>query len=187
MINKKNSFFTFCFSLLPGAAHMYMGFMKRGISLMSAFFLLIFITSWLQLGTLMLAMPVLWFFAFFDVHNLRSMPDEIFGAIEDNYINIPGFAKEKALVFREKYRTIFALVLILIGFSILWNNMYDLIDELFPNYISDMLSDTVSILPQLFIGLGIIALGLYLIIGKKKDLDSADKTIFLQDKGGMDQ
>ena len=36
---KKNRFLTFCFSMLPGAAEMYMGFMKTGVSLMSLFML----------------------------------------------------------------------------------------------------------------------------------------------------
>ena len=95
MIRKKSSFLTFCFSLLPGAGQMYMGFMKRGVSLMSAFFLLIFLSSWLNLGPLMFAMPIIWFFAFFDTHNLRAMPDDEFYAMEDSYILIPDFAKEK--------------------------------------------------------------------------------------------
>ena len=34
---KKNKFFTFMFSFIPGAAEMYMGFMKQGISLMTLF------------------------------------------------------------------------------------------------------------------------------------------------------
>ena len=35
---KKNKFFTFLCSFLPGAAEMYMGFMKMGISLLVVFF-----------------------------------------------------------------------------------------------------------------------------------------------------
>ena len=30
---KKSKFFTFMFSFIPGAAEMYMGFMKQGVSL----------------------------------------------------------------------------------------------------------------------------------------------------------
>ena len=36
---KKSRFLTFIFSFLPGAAEMYMGFMKNGFSLMMIFFL----------------------------------------------------------------------------------------------------------------------------------------------------
>ena len=38
MTKKKSGFWTFIFSLLPGAAEMYMGFMKMGVSLMGLFF-----------------------------------------------------------------------------------------------------------------------------------------------------
>ena len=35
--HRKNSFFTFLFSFVPGAGEMYMGFMKQGLSLMTLF------------------------------------------------------------------------------------------------------------------------------------------------------
>ena len=45
---KKSRFLSFCFSFLPGAAEMYMGFMKTGMSLMLVFFLLIAFSGWIQ-------------------------------------------------------------------------------------------------------------------------------------------
>jgi hypothetical protein len=182
MIRKKSSFLTFWFSLLPGAGQMYMGFMKRGISLMSAFFLLIFFSTWLNLSPLMFAMPVIWFFAFFDTHNLRSMPDDEFYAQEDDYILIPEFAKEKTRVLQSKYRNILALVLIIIGFSILWNNLYGFINYFLPDFISNAIYRFGRYFPQLIVGFAIIALGLYLIRGKKKELDSLSNPMI--DKGG---
>ena len=184
MIRKKSSFLTFCFSLLPGAGQMYMGFMKRGISLMTAFFLLIFLSTWLNLGPLMLAVPVIWFFGFFDTHNLRSMPDDEFYALEDKYILIPEFAKEKARTFQDKYRKILAIVLIFVGSSILWNNLYDILNYILPRYISEFIYRFGHYFPQLIIGLAIIAFGVYLIRGKKADLDSNHTTDAVSEKGG---
>lgn len=184
MIRKKNSFLTFCFSLLPGAGQMYMGFMKRGISLMSAFWLLIFTATWLGLESLMFAMPVIWFFAFFDTFNLRSMPDDEFYAMEDDYILFPEFIKHKSGLIQGKYRTLLALTLIIIGFAILWSNAYRLLSWVLPGVISDMIYRFGYYFPQLFIGFAIIALGIYLIRGKKKDLDTAEKIQMLEDKGG---
>jgi len=184
MIRKKNSFLTFCFSLFPGAGQMYMGFMKRGVSLMSAFFLLIFLAIWLNLEPLMLIMPIIWFFAFFDTHNLRSTPDDEFYTIEDDFIIIPDFAKEKAKVFQSKYRTVLAIALIIIGGSILWNNLFDILIWSMPDFISEYIRNLGYILPQLFIGAAIIAFGFYLIRGKKKDLDNNETIEMLEDKGG---
>lgn len=185
MIRKKSSFLTFCFALLPGAGHMYMGFMKRGVSLMSAFFLLIFFSSWLSLGPLMLAMPVIWFFAFFDALNLKAMPDDEFYAMEDDFILIPEFAKDKAAAFQNKYRQVIAAALIIIGVSILWNNLYDILETFLPREVRDLIWRLGHYFPQLVIGIAIIAFGLYLIAGKKKSLDNEEKTSMLQDKGGF--
>ena len=44
---KKNRFLTFCFSLMPGAAEMYMGFMRTGTELMLFFLGMIMIPSFL--------------------------------------------------------------------------------------------------------------------------------------------
>lgn len=179
MIRKKSSFSTFIFSLLPGAGQMYMGFMKRGISLMSAFFLLIFLSSWLELGPLMFIMPIIWFFSFFDVFNLRSMPDSEFALMEDDFILYPEFTKEKIRLLQSKYRSILAYALIIIGITILWNNMYNLFRWFLPDYLRDLVYSFGRYIPQLFVGCAIIALGIYLIRGKKKELD------LLEDKGGV--
>jgi TM2 domain-containing membrane protein YozV len=184
MIRKKNSFFTFCFSLLPGAGQMYMGFMKRGVSLMSSFFLLIFLAIWLSLEPIMLIMPIIWFYAFFDTHNLRSTPDDEFYTLEDNFILIPDFAMEKAHLLQSKYRNILAIALIVIGGTILWDNLLDIISWVMPHFIRDYIRDFGRILPQLIIGAAIIALGIYLIRGKKKDLDNSEMVQALEDKGG---
>lgn len=171
--------------MLPGAGQMYMGFMKRGISLMSAFFLLIFLSTWLSLGPLMFALPVIWFCAFFDTHNLRSMPDHLFYSVQDDYILIPEFAKNKAKIFQSKYRSIVALVLIIVGFSILWNNTYDIFDTFLPSPVSYAIYRFGHYFPQLLIGFAIIAFGLYLIRGKKQDLDTAGEINQIGDKGGL--
>lgn len=50
MTKKKSGFLTFCFSLMPGAGEMYMGFMKQGVSIMAFFWLLIFFGGIFQYG-----------------------------------------------------------------------------------------------------------------------------------------
>ena len=46
---KKNKFFTFIFSFMPGAAEMYMGFMKQGVCLLALFLLSFIIPRQLRL------------------------------------------------------------------------------------------------------------------------------------------
>ena len=49
---KKSNFLTFCFSMMPGAAQMYMGFMKMGTSLMFLIFLIIILEMGLKQGAI---------------------------------------------------------------------------------------------------------------------------------------
>ena len=54
MTKKKNRCWTFCFSFIPGAGEMYMGFMKMGISLMSLFVLVLFLAFSFNMPALLL-------------------------------------------------------------------------------------------------------------------------------------
>ena len=181
MIRRKSNFLTFCCALMPGAGQMYMGFMKRGVSLMSGFFLLIFISSWLNLSPLLYALPIIWFFAFFDTFHLHGLTDEEFAAAKDEFIFIPQIHMSRVLSNQKKYRSIFAIVLIIIGATVLWNNVFDLFGYLVPRSIYGLR----YYFPQLLIGCVIIALGLYLIRGKKKELDIKEEESILEDKGGI--
>lgn len=183
MIRKKNSFFTFIFSLIPGAGQMYMGFMKRGLSLMSSFFIIIFFSVWLNAGPFMFIALISWFYSFFDTHNLRSVPDDEFYELEDNYILFPEFMKDKSyLELQKKYKNIIAIVLIVMGFTILWNNIYDMFSGVLPYYLRSIIYSIGRGIPQIIIGLAIILFGLYLIRGKKQELYQNESQII--DKGG---
>ena len=63
--------------------------------------------------------------------------------------------------------------------------MYDLLNNILPDSISYAIYRVGHYFPQLIIGFAIIALGLYLIRGKKNDLNE-DKTFHsIEDKGGF--
>ncbi|WP_282938725.1 hypothetical protein [Paenibacillus sp. RC67] len=53
-------------SIVPGAGHMYLGLQKRGLQLMAAFLLLIYIMDVLRLSIFLFLIPILWFYSFFD-------------------------------------------------------------------------------------------------------------------------
>ena len=86
MIKKKSRFLTFVFSILPGAGHMYLGFMKTGVSFMSMFFFLIFLSSWLDTGPILFIAPLVWFYSFFDCANKASLDDDKLSLLEDKYL-----------------------------------------------------------------------------------------------------
>ena len=70
MTSKKGKYLSFIFSLIPGAAEMYMGFMKQGVSLMSMFFASILMAGWLRADVLAFIGIVVWFYSFFHVLHL---------------------------------------------------------------------------------------------------------------------
>lgn len=149
---KKNGFFTFCFSLMPGAGEMYLGFMKMGVSLMGLFFGIIVFCALLNLPFLLTAEVVVWFYSFFHVHNLVGLTDEEFRNVEDDFLFHPGlFSNAKKDV--EKYRKVVAVVFVVVGILLLWNGMKSAFMPWIPNYIFSILSRFENTLPRILAGI----------------------------------
>ena len=85
-MQRKSGFLTFCFACLPGAGEMYLGYMKRGLSVIIAFWGLIFVASLLNMGILGILAPIIWAYSFFDTFNLRAQTPEQVAANPDAYL-----------------------------------------------------------------------------------------------------
>ena len=170
MTRKKSGFLTFCFSLIPGAGEMYMGFMKQGLSIMAVFWGLIFIASYLSIGPVLFVLPILWCYSFFNVHNLRGMSDEEFYAVEDDYV----FRMDRVFKtdkWNKKQNDILAGILIFVGVAVLWNNLTDCLYGFVPSWIY---WEVIGVIPQIIIAVILIVAGVMLIRGKKAALDSQE-------------
>lgn len=168
---KRNKFVTFIFSLIPGAGHMFMGFMKMGVSLMAAATLIIFLASWLNISPLLFLLPILWFYSFFDCINKRYSTDEEFAGFEDKYL----FTIDKLLasgdqIFKRR-RLMAGILLLLLGAYLIWNNlMYGMGRYgLFSNEMYYKLRTFTSIAPQFIVGVIIIVIGVKLVLGRRKE------------------
>lgn len=174
MTKQKKGFWTFIFSFIPGAGEMHMGFMKQGISIMSVFWLIIGMASLLNMGALLFVLPLLWFYSFFNVHNLKSLTEEEFYSIEDDYaFHLDAFISDKKN-FIQKYRNIVAIILILMGLTILWNNSYRFLIDILPQYFGHIIYLIGNMIPQFVLGMAIIVLGISMVKGKKKELDEIE-------------
>ncbi|WP_411678527.1 hypothetical protein [Caproicibacter sp.] len=174
MPKKRSKGLTVLFAILPGAGHMFLGFMKRGLSLMSMFFLTIFLSSWLGIGPLLYLLPVLWFYSFFDCINLAWADDQEFGAAQDRYLFHLNGLSELNGKFSGKGGLYAGIALIffgiyLIGLKLLSQFRFGLL-PLAARYFQALL----SVFPQVFLGVVIILIGIRLIKGKKEDLDHRD-------------
>jgi hypothetical protein len=161
--------------MIFGAGQMYMGFMKQGISIKTATVVVIFTGSWLNIGPIMFALPVLWFYSFFDSINKMSMPDEKFQELEDNYLFLQKTDNVQIKKVFMKYDNIIAAVLIIVGVSILGDNFLDYIANLlfqmgYPQ-IYDLLMRLSWNTPRLLFAIVIIAIGIKMIRGKKRELE----------------
>lgn len=114
---KKNWFFTFLFSFIPGAGQMYQNYMKRGLSLMCiAGVLLIFA---IMLETVIFTVPflIVMAYSFFDTYNIRNAIGTD-NKIEDDYILKEGFNLEKI-----KNNKLLGIGIILVGVYLIFNNI----------------------------------------------------------------
>lgn len=171
MRRKKGRFLTFLFSLMPGAGHMYMGFMKTGISLMSVFFFIIFLSSWLNIGPLLFIIPVLWFFSFFDCINKFHSSDEEFIQFGDNYLfSIDTLLENGGNIFKKQGLYV-GILLVIFGLLLVWNNVMSYLRRFLPQEVFNFILHLTRDLPQLVIGIIIIIIGIRLIIVKKKESD----------------
>lgn len=168
MMRKKNAFLTFCFSLLPGAGHMYMGFMKFGLSSMALFFAIIFLSSWLAIGPLLYLLPILWFYTFFDCINKLGAPDEEFAKFEDQPIFPSLWRGHWPLSGRGA--VVAGLLLLFFGVCLLWDNCMRLLIGILPAGVYSCIRTLSNSLPQTVVGVLIIALGVWLIVGKRKEM-----------------
>ena len=174
MITKRSKFWTIVFAFLPGAGHMYNGFMKLGVSFMGLFFGLWMVASVINIGPLAFLAPVIWFYAFFDCVNKIFQNDDEFYMQEDHYL----FTREQLEsmnihIFKER-NLLIGGILILIGIYALWNNVvlhilsaYDLISPA----VYQAIVNFGNIIPQLVVGGLIIWAGIALIMGKKKEIE----------------
>ncbi len=169
---KRNGFLTFCFACLPGAGQMFLGFMKRGISLMAIFFGAIGLAGFLQLDILLFVVPIIWFYSFFDAMNKNALTKEELNELPDHFLGIED--GDLQLFSKRKSRMVIAVALIVIGVyslvQMIWNLLGDVFGEL-PYWLYEgIFYDT----PRVLFSLVIIIVGFYLI-GVRKPNQAGDQ------------
>ena len=185
MTHKKNVFLTFLWSLLPGAGEMYLGFMKQGLSLMTLFFGIIAFCAFFGFEAGLFVLPIVWFYSFFHVHNLNGLSDEKFSQVEDQFI--PVFPDLSLFHMKRKKQLIFAWGCIIIGIYALWRMFVSLLASILPYAWRSLLYDFSGAIPQLFLSILLIVIGIRLILGKKAQLEeesSSDEDLFSTDFAG---
>ena len=168
MNNQKNRFWTFILSLMPGAGEMYFGLYRQGVSLMLLFFVILLIPLILQVSALSLLCVILWFYSFLHTHNLRSMPLDEFCQLEDRYL---WEGLSHTFQWNNRNKTVVAVALIVIGAFLLWENLFAWLGWFFGGFLGNFFYR----LPRAVIGVLVLLLGIWLITGKKRELDQQER------------
>ncbi|MEG2053387.1 MAG: hypothetical protein RR052_00450 [Oscillospiraceae bacterium] len=181
---KKNAFFTFFFAFIPGAGQMYLGLLKRGVSIMATFCAVCMVV-WL-LPIVGWFLPVIWFVSFFDTFNVANkltagepITDEIIFGLDDTISTF--FANGKSR-FNGKGQRYFAIGIIVLGCYILFDNivmqyLYNLNYMLMESMpmLGNLVQNIISDIPVLIISIFIILLGVKLLKGTKpKPVDTEE-------------
>ena len=168
---KRNGFFTFIFSFMPGAAEMYMGFLKQGASLMAIFLLGFALPNFLGLHDFNFVTVILvWFYAFFHAHNLAKQCDDVFYELKDGFIWEEFMNGRNIRVSNPTLRKWGSIILIVIGVIMLWKNFSSVVYNFIPERIWNYVYPVMDKIPQIAIALVIIVIGFKLIAGKKEEL-----------------
>ena len=176
---KKNKFFTFIFSLLPGAAEMYMGFMKNGLSMMIMFFIsFVPMILFNAMEFIMLLSVVLWFYGFFHARNIAGLEDADFEQFEDKYIWEEFGDLEWKESDQNRIRKWGAIFLIIIGVAALWDFFfYDIICRLIPGDYWNDIYPVVKDIPMVVFAILFIIIGIKMIRGKKEELNAESEEV----------
>lgn len=159
--SQNSKILTLTFSIIPGAGHMFAGQMEKGVQLMAAFFLTLYLSDFLNLSLLLMLAPLLWFYSIFDILH---------------WISDPGKPQESTLLgdlirdnqFSVKTGKYLGMGLIAIGCILIFNNI------IMPE-IAGLLNDQV----REYLRTGVIAFlfiagGIKLMFGKKIPAEQDD-------------
>ena len=164
----KNGFLLFIASCLSGCGQMYQGYMKRGVSLLLAFALVFFISSNFFLGALVLFLPVIWLYAFFDSYSLRAQL-AAGTAPEDGFLfGLSDMDSQRLNALLKKRHSLIGWVLVAVGAYMLYDMLMGQLSGLFFGWFGEWLYSLLRYgVPRLVITVLVILLGLWVLRGPR--------------------
>lgn len=175
-MHKKNIVFTFCLACIPGAGQMYLGYLKRGASLMSLFAAVCGVTVLFEFVPLSFALPIIFAYAFFDTFRLRNQTPE---QAAENPDDFAGYVKwligDDARRLLETRHKLLGWGCIAIGaylaYRMLFSGMlYNLFDYIGMYWMNGLIRQ----IPSLVLALALVLLGVYLLRGHKSSATPND-------------
>jgi TM2 domain-containing membrane protein YozV len=170
----KSKFLTFIFSLIPGAGQMYQGLMKRGLSIMILFTGIIAISIFTYIPALIVLLPAVWFYSFFDTINRVNLTREELSGLKDEFLFIKQFKSDNA---EKTLKQLFGQRHLLLGWGIIVFSVWLILKIMFrqpflynyiPNVVYSYFNFLIEFLPSMIIPAVCIYTGVKLIKGSDK-------------------
>ena len=171
---RKSRLFSLLCACWPGAGEMYLGLMNRGVAIMLLFWGVVVIGA-TGFPPPMFILPVLWFYSFFDTLTLRNLDYYALTELQerDEYFfeDLMG-GKYSLPEVVEKYRLLIGLGLILAGGYTLYEKVVRFLwrSDILPGWLYSLFDN----LPNMLLSFGIIALGIWLVRGKRMPADEVE-------------
>ena len=170
-MKRKHGLLLFIAACIPGCGQMYQGYMKRGISILTAFCAVFALAVFLEIGALAVLMLPLWLFSFFDSYNLRGQTDAQAEANPDAYLfGLSDMDSQRMSDLLRKRHSLVGWVLVVFGVYILFDTFIGRLMQLMCEWMGQWwLYDVVMRdMPRMVVTIFIIALGIWFIRGPKK-------------------
>lgn len=158
-MRNKNRFLTFFWACVPGAGEMYLGYMKRGLSLMTFFWGIVMISVAFNFDAILMLLPVVWAYAFFDTFNLRAHEQEGTSETDDYIVDVSRFGSEEWNDMIRRNHAVIGAAMIFVGASALYKQMINS----FGWSLSKVMWQILNILPSMAIAGLLIWLGVRLM------------------------
>lgn len=157
---RKNLFFTFCFSWIPGAGQMYQNYMKRGLSLMCIAGVLFILAVMLETVVFIIPFLIIMAYSFFDTYNIRNSIGEEY-EVKDDYI-LKGIDFDKI-----KGNKLLGIGIILVGLYLLLNNvLYGISRQIGIDWLIIFIRTIRMYFPSLIVSAITIGIGIKMVSNK---------------------
>jgi len=125
----------------------------------------------LNLDELALFVPVIWFYSFFDGLHRNSLPDEEYVQLKDEYLFVEG---EFGKLNLKRYRIPAAVLLIFLGGYSLLHVLIEFLIRMDLIYWDSFWDYLYYDIPKVLFSVLIICLGIFLIRGKRVEMEQED-------------
>lgn len=164
----------FIASCIPGCGQMYLGYMKRGVSLMTVFSGVLALAVFMEMGALAVLLAPIWLYSFFDGYNLRRrLEGELVEneAEPDAYLfGLPALDGNRLTELLGKRHSVIGWALVLLGAYALWQ---EVIARIFWNISDELYYFMRWEVPRITVTVFVILLGVWFIRGPRKPEESA--------------